>query len=247
MARTSTGLCRKRWRLNQHSLAHWHAARLICATAQMTVAVCITTRNRRVELERTLAQLARLVPAPDEIFIVADGCTDGTAALVRAACPQARLIEHATGAGSVASRDEMARATACDIFLSLDDDSYPNELDAIARLRVLFENKEHWFGASAEVDAFRQAEQKRLGRELVVEDESPTRAAGNGHGEGPVSVAFYVQELHEVRGINRGLEKLKAFGLGASDLLPSPRIAGRSSAGSRLRACAARVSSSRSP
>ncbi len=108
----------------------------------MTVAVCITTRNRRVELERTLAQLARLVPAPDEIFIVADGCTDGTATLVRAACPQARLIEHATGAGSVASRDEMARATACDILLSLDDDSYPIEQDAIAQIGALFEKND---------------------------------------------------------------------------------------------------------
>ena len=91
-----------------------------------TVDACTMSRTGRF-----LAQLARLIPAPDEIFIVADGCTDGTADLVRVACPQARLIEHATGAGSVASRDEMARASACDILLSLDDDSYPIELDAI--------------------------------------------------------------------------------------------------------------------
>src|SRR5439155_10430127 len=79
---------------------------------------------------------------------------------------------------------------------------------------------------SAEVDGFRQTEEKRLGRELVVADPSPTQANSNGqtngHGE-----SFYVQELHEVRGINRGLDRLREFGLGAADLVPAPRIAGR--------------------
>src|SRR5262249_9629366 len=32
---------------------------------------------------------------------------------------------------------------------------------------------------------------------------------------------------HEVRGINRGLERLREFGLGAADLVPAPRVAGR--------------------
>ena len=36
------------------------------------------------------------------------------------------------------------------------------------------------------------------------------------------------QELHEVRAINRALGRLATeFGLGASDLVPAPRIAGR--------------------
>src|SRR5438067_742330 len=39
----------------------------------------------------------------------------------------------------LASRDAMARASACDVILSLDDDSYPLEQDAIARVRELFE------------------------------------------------------------------------------------------------------------
>src|SRR5262249_55495614 len=36
-----------------------------------------------------------------------------------------------------------------------------------------------------------------------------------------------VQDLHEIRGIARGLDRLREFGLAAADLLPSPRIAGR--------------------
>ncbi len=105
----------------------------------LRVAICITTHNRRAEMERTLAQIAVLAPPPDEIVIVADGCTDGTADFVRERNPDAKLIIHEQGRGSIPSRDEMAHVTMCEVFLSLDDDSYPIEPDAIARIRGLFE------------------------------------------------------------------------------------------------------------
>ena len=105
----------------------------------LRVAICITTHNRRAEIERTLAQLVALSPQADELLIVADGCTDGTAEFVRERHPGARLIVHEQGRGSIPSRNEMAAATTCDIFLSLDDDSYPLERDATARIRELFE------------------------------------------------------------------------------------------------------------
>ena len=44
--------------------------------------------------------------------------------------------------------------------------------------RVLAGGQEHWFSTSAEVDAFRKAEQERLGGELVVADESPESHTG---------------------------------------------------------------------
>jgi DNA gyrase subunit B len=92
--------------------------------------------------------------------------------------------------------------------------------------RVLMGGREHWFAGAADWEAFRRAEQERLGRDLVVADESPGHAEGNGGGNGH-AVTFSVQELHEVRGINRGLERLSEFGLGAADLVPAPRVAGR--------------------
>jgi len=76
------------------------------------------------------------------------------------------------------------------------------------------------------VDEFRQAEQKRLGKELIVADV----VVGKPHeknGDAPAGVTFFLQELHEVRGINRHLEKLREFGLAASDLVPLARVAGR--------------------
>src|SRR5262249_600701 len=86
--------------------------------------------------------------------------------------------------------------------------------------RVLLAGQEHGVATTGEVDAFRQAEQARLGKELVLADDSPERSGGNGHGNGNGHTAtFFVQEFHEVRGINRGLDRLREVGLDASCLV----------------------------
>jgi DNA gyrase subunit B len=89
--------------------------------------------------------------------------------------------------------------------------------------RVLLGNAEHWFYTDEEVKAFREAEESR-GRAMVVGEtsEAGKASAGNGHVE-----TLYEQQLHEVKALNRGLEKLKDLGLGGPDLVPLPRIAGR--------------------
>jgi GT2 family glycosyltransferase len=94
-----------------------------------------------VELARTLEHIRALSPAPDELRIVADGCTDGTEDLVRTMAPDAVLTVNQPGRGSIPARNAMGHATGCDVFLSLDDDSYPIELDAIGRIRRLFEEQ----------------------------------------------------------------------------------------------------------
>jgi len=104
----------------------------------LRVAVCIATRNRIDDLARTLGEIAKLAPPPDEILIAADGCTDGTNDFVRRDFPQVRLIVHEQAIGSVSSRNELAAACTSDVILTLDDDSYPLERDAISRIRMLF-------------------------------------------------------------------------------------------------------------
>jgi DNA gyrase subunit B len=96
----------------------------------------------------------------------------------------------------------------------------------LPRYRVILAGKEHWFHTSAEVDDFRRKEQERLGRELVVADESPDHAAGNGHVNGHGETIFE-QELHEVRGIDSGVKKLRDLGLEPAALLEARRLAGR--------------------
>jgi DNA gyrase subunit B len=85
--------------------------------------------------------------------------------------------------------------------------------------RVLLAGREEWFTSMADVDEFRRREAERLGHELVVTE--PGQAPANGN------IPMAVQELHEVRQINRGLERLREFGLAAADLIEAPRVAGR--------------------
>lgn len=104
-----------------------------------TVAVCITTHNRRAELERTLAALAQSVPPPHEILVAADGCTDGTVEWLRKEHPGVQLFAHDRAMGSIPSRNELATACHSEVFVSFDDDSYPLERDFFARVAEMFE------------------------------------------------------------------------------------------------------------
>jgi GT2 family glycosyltransferase len=100
----------------------------------MTFAIMITTHNRRADLRRTCAALTLLDPAPDEVLICADGCTDDTVPMVLGEFPGFVVLENAERQGSVASRDRMLRFSSSDIVISLDDDSYPIEPDFLARV-----------------------------------------------------------------------------------------------------------------
>jgi DNA gyrase subunit B len=88
--------------------------------------------------------------------------------------------------------------------------------------RALLGSQEHWFFKIQEVDQFRQ-QTVASGVELVIaDDEAKVNGQANGHGE-----RFSFQELHEIKNVNRGLEKLRGFNLTPADLIPVPRIAGR--------------------
>jgi GT2 family glycosyltransferase len=103
----------------------------------LRVAVTITTHNRREELARTLTHLGWLDPAPDEILVCADGCTDDTLSLLKE-YPAVRTIVHEQAKGSVPSRNELAGTSTCDVFVSLDDDSYPLDPDFIGQVHGFF-------------------------------------------------------------------------------------------------------------
>lgn len=106
----------------------------------MRVSVMITTSNRLEELQRTLQMLGKLDPAPDEVLVTADGCTDGTAEIL-SAMPNVKFVVNQPARGSVASRDRMIREARGELVLALDDDSYPEQLDCIARFVPLFEQR----------------------------------------------------------------------------------------------------------
>jgi GT2 family glycosyltransferase len=99
----------------------------------------ITTRNRVDDLMRTSRNLQRLNPSPIEWLITADSCSDSTERLIRQEFPEVRLIVNDEPIGSVGSRDRMIREAQGDLVFALDDDSYPEEVDCIARIIPFFE------------------------------------------------------------------------------------------------------------
>ena len=99
------------------------------STANKIVAsVIIPTHNRQASLQRTLDALAaQTYPASRmEVVVVADGCSDGSAALVRAyRAPYALRVLEQAGAGAGAARNLGAGAASGRILLFLDDDIEP--------------------------------------------------------------------------------------------------------------------------
>jgi GT2 family glycosyltransferase len=107
----------------------------------MSLSVMITTKGRIEELLRTCGVLQQLIPPPLEVLITMDGCTERMLAAVKAGLSEARLFVNQVGLGSVVSRDRMMRAAAGDLVLALDDDSYPEQLDCIARIEPVFRQR----------------------------------------------------------------------------------------------------------
>ena len=101
----------------------------------------ITTKNRAGDLRRTCRVLQQLNPSPVEVLITADGCIDDTVKVARGEVAGVRLFVNELGQGSVASRDRMIREARGDLVLALDDDSYPEQLDCIARIVPFFEQR----------------------------------------------------------------------------------------------------------
>ena len=107
---------------------------------ELKISVMITTRDRRDDLRRTLTQVTKLNPAPIEVLVCADGCTDDTVNMIESQFPSVDLTVSKTGIGSVPSRDMMMRKAVGDWVLSLDDDSYPRELNFIALVAPIIQS-----------------------------------------------------------------------------------------------------------
>jgi GT2 family glycosyltransferase len=107
----------------------------------MTVSVMITTIGRFMDLRRTWRALQQLDPPPLEVLITLDGCAEDVIAAVKAELSGARVFVNEIGLGSVASRDRMMHAARGDLVLALDDDSYPEQLDCVARIVPRFEQQ----------------------------------------------------------------------------------------------------------
>ena len=97
--------------------------------------------------------------------------------------------------------------------------------DGFPAFHVRTGSKDHFFHTADQVEAFRQAESRRTGRELSVGETAV--AAGERAPADAALVRFVVDEWHEVRGLNKAVAKLAEVGFTPADLIPLPRLAGR--------------------
>jgi DNA gyrase subunit B len=108
---------------------------------------------------------------------------------------------------------------------------YDADRKGLPGFHVRLGTKDLFFHTADEVEAFRAAESKRLGRELAISDSGlaggAEPAAGDGAAPVPTADRFTVDQWHEVRGLNRAVGRLIEMGFGVSDLVPRPRVAGR--------------------
>ena len=107
---------------------------------ETSVSIAIATLNRRDDLRDTLLELAKLDPPPLEILICLDGCTDGSATMLKE-FPLVTVIENERPSGSVYSRDRLFRMARGDLIVSLDDDSFPMQQNFVALLTKLADDR----------------------------------------------------------------------------------------------------------
>jgi GT2 family glycosyltransferase len=105
-------------------LATTAAALAIESPTAAAVSIVIVTRNRRDELRQTLAGLAPGCDESWEVIVVANACTDDTAAIVEHDFPWVRLVERDDNTGMAATNFGIEVATA-PLVMVLDDDALP--------------------------------------------------------------------------------------------------------------------------
>lgn len=84
--------------------------------------VVIATRNR-TQLVRRAIQSALDQTAHADIFVVDDGSTDGTAAMIQTEFPQVKVRAHTDSEDVALRRNELAHWASTDLIFSLDDDA----------------------------------------------------------------------------------------------------------------------------
>lgn len=97
--------------------------------APSKLSVVVATHNRAEDLERMLNGLAAQERPPDEVIVVDDGSTDGTAAVLerveREGQLPLRVIRRPEAAGPATAREEGWRAAEGDLIAFTDDDCVP--------------------------------------------------------------------------------------------------------------------------
>lgn len=105
----------------------------------MRFTVVVATHNRGSLLMQALGSVRAQTRQADEVIVVADGCTDGTADLVRDHFPDVVLIEQENTGLAIARNTAIARMTGDWVCFLDDDDTW--EPTKLAELEQLLERE----------------------------------------------------------------------------------------------------------
>jgi len=148
----------------------------------ISATVVVTTRNRKEDLRVCLRSVERQNVSL-ELIVIDDASDDGTAEMVAAEFPRAKLVTHATMQGYIRGRNEAARLATGDVIVSIDDDAAFSSDQIIADTLACFDDDRVAAVAIPYID---------VNREPLVRQAAPDRLA-------PYVVESFIGTAHALR------------------------------------------------
>lgn len=109
------------------------------------VTVVFTTYNRAAELASSIRKLLEQTRVPDEIWVIDDASTDDTQELMEREFPSIRYTRLLKNVGVIRARNVALSAISIGYLLLLDDDSWFEEPDGLARaIAFARDNPNNW-------------------------------------------------------------------------------------------------------
>lgn len=106
----------------------------------MQTSIVIVSKDRKQELERTLAILAGIVNfTTAEILVFLDGCSDGSEDLIPK-FKNVRWYQSPKSIGASSARKELYTHAKGEILIGFDDDAHPLHHDFVEKAKELFDN-----------------------------------------------------------------------------------------------------------
>ena len=102
------------------------------------VSAIVTAYKQIPATLKTLEELIKCIPPPEEILVHVDGNQVACAKAIEAAYPSVQVILSEQNVGPGGGRNRLLAAARCAYVASFDDDSYPLQVDYFQRIPELF-------------------------------------------------------------------------------------------------------------
>tara|TARA_R100000353_G_scaffold176126_2_gene149422 strand:+ start:15583 stop:16479 length:897 start_codon:yes stop_codon:yes gene_type:complete len=106
---------------------------------KMEISICIVSKNRKIELQKTLSILASCIDiTKHEVLVFLDGCTDNSSKLARE-FPWVKWTTIAKSVGASKARSLLFIKASGKYIIGFDDDAHPIQPDFIEKCIAIFQ------------------------------------------------------------------------------------------------------------